>query len=115
MSRFTPSRRNRVLAWTGAALAWGTAVTAARLEPARAQTDAQAPSTPVVAETATQAAMPAQPIGGLVILRYQPHEEAAPPVKTVYIKKQAPAAATKAPAATPAPKPAAPAPKSRGS
>jgi hypothetical protein len=113
MSRFTPSRRNRVIAWTGAALAWGTAVTAARLEPARAQTQSQTPTAPVVAQTSTQAAVPTQPVGGLVILRYTPRPEVDPPTRTVYIKKQAPAVATPAP--KPAPKVVVPAPRSRGS
>jgi hypothetical protein len=115
MSRFTPSRRNRVLAWTGAALAWGTAVTAARLEPARAQTQAPTPTTPVVNQATTQAAMPTEPVGGLVILRYQPHEEPTPAVRTVYVKKTTPAKTTAPAKAAPAPKKTAPAPKSRGS
>lgn len=110
MSRFTPTRRNRILAWTGAALAWSTAVTAARLEPARAQSEPPAP-TAQVNETTTQAAVPAQPVGGLVILRYKPQPEVAPSVRTVYVKKQAPSP-TVAPKPTPKP---APAPRSRGS
>lgn len=112
MSRFSPTRRNRILAWTGAALAWSTAVTAARLEPARAQSEPPTP-TAQVNETTTQAAVPAQPVGGLVILRYKPQPEVTPSVRTVYVKKPAPPAAA-APAPKPTPKPA-PAPRSRGS
>ncbi len=68
MSRFGEARWQRLAAWSGAALAWGSTITAVVLEPARI-----APSTPDgQVETATlQAPLPAQPGSGLLVIRYQ--------------------------------------------
>jgi hypothetical protein len=120
VSRFDGARRGRIAAWTGAALAWGTAVTLASNQPAQAES----PSTPsttttmVEAETNSLEAMPAMPSKGLVIIRYQPAPEETPEVRTVYVQQKAPARsapASASPAPAPAPKAAAPAPKSGGS
>lgn len=108
MSRFDRARRGRILAWTGAALAWGTALTISVLEPESAGANAQAatsqPSTSVVAPTSHLAAMPNPPARGLVILRFQPSTEQAPEVRTVYVQQKAPPAPSGA-LAQPAPAP----------
>ena len=81
MSRFDTARRGRILAWTGAALALGTAVTIAWLEPANAEATSPTvttPSTSAVATASQIAAMPNLPVQGLVILRYQPSGGAHP-------------------------------------
>lgn len=103
------------MVWTGATLAWGATLTAADLEPSRAQPVEPAPPTPVAVPTTVQAAVPVAPVRGLVILRYTPSETPRAEVQTVYVKR---AAAAPAPAAThtaPPPAPPAPAPKSSGS
>ncbi|MEX0795938.1 MAG: hypothetical protein WD274_04530 [Acidimicrobiia bacterium] len=99
MSRFGDARWQRVAAWSGAALAWGSTVTAVVLEPAR-----DAPSVPAsqVEVSTTQAPLPAQPGSGLLVIRYQP--DAVEVIQTV-ASPPAPAAAA----------PAAPQPKSSGS
>lgn len=115
MSRFDRARRGRILAWTGAALAWGTAVTIAGLEPANA--DATPPTvtaplpTGVVAATSQVAGLPNLPVRGLVILRYRPSVDTTPEVRTVYVQQKAPQGQSGAPA-QPA---SAPAPRSSGS
>jgi hypothetical protein len=113
VTRFDSSRRARILAWTGAALAWGTAVTMAGLEPEKAAASTSvAPAPPAVSGVvpASQvAAMPAPPAQGLVILRYQPSVDTTPEVRTVYVRQKAPQAATAARTT------AAPAPQSSGS
>jgi hypothetical protein len=94
MSRFDKGRWNRVVVWTGAALAWGSALVAARLEPDR---DLPPPA-PVLARSGveTSAAFPVPPESGIVVIRH-----AGSPV-------------TPAQSSAPAPSPA-PAPVSRGS
>jgi hypothetical protein len=113
MSRFDGARRGRILAWTGAALAWGTALTISVLEPQSAGVNAQSatsqPSTSVVAPASQVAAMPTPPDRGLMILRFQPSTEHAPEVRTVYVQQKAPPAPSAA-LAQPAP-----APRSSGS
>jgi hypothetical protein len=68
MSRFDQGRWNRVVVWTGAALAWGSAFVAARLEPSR-----DVPSTPApkVAPAGVEAgaAFPVPPEDGIVVIR----------------------------------------------
>lgn len=98
------------MVWTGATLAWGAALTAADLEPSRAEPVRPEPPAPVEVST-LQAQIPVAPSGGLVILHYTPSETPRSEVQTVYVKR---AAAAPAPAATPPPPPA-PAPKSSGS
>lgn len=113
MSRFDGARWTRIMVWTGATLAWGAALTAADLEPSRAEPVEPDPPTPVAVPTTLQAAVPVAPTRGLVILRYTPSETPRAEVQTVYVKR---AAAAPAPAAAPAsPAPPAPAPKSSGS
>ena len=94
MSRFGDSRWQRVAAWSGAALAWGSTITAVVLEPARVAPEA--PSTLVEVST-TQAPLPAQPESGLLVIRYQPD---APEVIQIVTPPPAQAAA-----APPAPQP----------
>ncbi|MGA7281117.1 MAG: hypothetical protein WBZ40_04970, partial [Acidimicrobiia bacterium] len=67
MKRFSASRWNRILVWTGAALAWGTALVAAKVEPVRAQ-DSGTDST-TTTQAPNQAIMPQPPPSGLTILR----------------------------------------------
>jgi len=100
MSRFGDARWQRVAAWSGAALAWGSTITAVVLEPVRV-----APTTPPpqVEEATTQAPLPAQPESGLLVLRYR--SEAPEGIQTV----------APSPAAPAAPAPAAPQPISSGS
>lgn len=112
MSRFDGARRGRIALWTGAALAWGTAMTLAGQEPATAEADATATPTSVTTETTVLSSVPALPDKGLVIIKYQPSDTPAPEVQTVYVQKPAPAAARPS---APAPAPAAPAPRSSGS
>lgn len=119
MSRFTPARRRSILAWTGAALAWGTAVTTGRLEPIRASVEPSTPPSPVVEESApvVATAVPKPPQRGLVILRYTPSESEAPEVQTVYVRHTVAGSSgptASAPSAAPT-KQAPPAPKSSGS
>lgn len=113
MSRFDRARRGRILAWTGAALAWGTALTISVLEPesagATAQPTTSQPSTSAVAPASQVAAMPTPPARGLVILRFQPSTDLTPEVRTVYVQQKAPPAPSAAPAQS------APAPRSSGS
>lgn len=94
MSRFGDARWQRLAAWSGAALAWGSTITAVILEPARV-----APSgAPLQVEVSTtRAPLPAQPGSGLLVIRYQPDAAEA-------IQPTAPAPAP-ASAAPPAPQP----------
>lgn len=119
MSRFTPSRRNQILAWTGASLAWGTVFVAAKAEPQRAQ-EAKADSAAAEA-TVTTAAIPQLPPSGLTIIRYTPTLAPEPEILTVYVQAATPGlssqrATSAAPAASAAaPAAPAPAPASSGS
>jgi hypothetical protein len=111
--RFDKARRGRILAWTGAALAWGTAVTMAGLKPATAEATAPALATPAstasVVSASAVVAVPTSPARGLVILRYQPSVVSTPEVRTFYVHQKAP------PANAAAAQSAAPAPQSSGS
>lgn len=100
------------MVWTGATLAWGAALTAADLEPSRAEPVEPDPPAPVAVPTTMQAAVPVAPTRGLVILRYTPSEAPRAEVQTVYVRRAAAAPAAASPAAPPPP---APAPKSSGS
>jgi hypothetical protein len=68
MSRFDAGRWDRIVIWSAAALAWGTAVVAVTLQPTG--------PVPAVEESAdlSKAAMPRPPSKGLVIIRYQQDE-----------------------------------------
>jgi hypothetical protein len=68
LSRFAEGRWNRVVVWTGAALAWGSTLVAARLEPTRDLPPAPAPaSAPAGVEAG--AAIPVAPKGGILVIR----------------------------------------------
>lgn len=103
------ARRSRIVAWTGAALAWGTALTISVLEPESAQANVQAPTsqppTTAVVPASQATAMPTPSARGLVILRYQPSTDSSPEVRTVYVQQKAPQASKPAPAPAPAPAP----------
>lgn len=124
MSRFTPTRWNQILVWSGASLVWGTAFVAAKAEPDRAQDEPPAPAEEQLATTG--AALPQAPPSGLTIIRYTPIEVPAAEVQRVYVQAAKPAvsgptssptssvAASAPPAAALAPAPA-PNPPSSGS
>lgn len=114
MSRFDGARRGRIAVWTGAALAWGTAVTLAGQQPVQAGADAGELPPPVTTDSTVSSQIPAMPEDGLVIIRHVPSVAAAPEVRTVYVRQAAPATAS-APAPAPSPVPNAPSPKSGGS
>lgn len=112
MSRFDASRSGRIAVWTGAALAWGTAVTLAGQEAvADANTTPLTPAS-VESESAALGSLPTMPDHGLVIIRYQPSPDDVPDPQTVVIHRAAPAPRAQSPAPAPAP---APAPRSGGS
>ena len=85
LRRLFPSRWARIVAWTGAAVAWGTSVVtvqAAMDEPA-AESDAARDAQPEVQEIpAPVAAVPAPPEDGLVVIRYSPVPPPPPEVIT---------------------------------
>lgn len=88
MRRIDTSRWVRILAWTGASLAWGATITAIGLEPLR--TESRAPTVPVVEELERPAVMPRPTWTGLVILRHgrdrsfraERADTASPPMST---------------------------------
>jgi hypothetical protein len=106
MSRFDQGRWNRILVWTGATLAWGTALVAARAEPAQVASSVP-PAEGQVATDSRQAAMPTPPAQGLVILRFAPVAAPEPEVVTVSVRRAAasPPPAQPAAAARPGPEP----------
>ena len=68
MSRFDQGRCNRILLWTGAALAWGSALIAVWIQPASG--DEAAIRVPgQVQRVGVQQAMPEPSAGGLVVIR----------------------------------------------
>jgi hypothetical protein len=73
MSRFDAERWDRIVIWSAAALAWGTAVIATTLQP-------EEPA-PAVGEAAdhSRAAMPRPTSEGLVIIRYTQDESSGFP------------------------------------
>ena len=112
MSRFDTARRGRILAWAGAALAWGTAIaiSVSETESAGAMSPtAPTPVTPAMAAMPVVAAMPTPPARGLVILRFQPSPDETPEVRTVYVQQKSP------PTPSGAAVQSAPAPQSSGS
>jgi hypothetical protein len=105
MSRFDEGRLGRIVVWTGAALAWAAAITAAALEPLRSQGDQPGePSPAEVVSTTVHPVLPNAPARGLVILRYTPAESPEPEVRTVYVR-QAGTGGSSASVASPAPTP----------
>lgn len=79
MSRFDGGRWNRVVVWTGAALAWGSVFVATRLEPDGAVPPTVSP-VPAQAGVEVSAALPVPPEGGIVVIRQSGSSTApAPP------------------------------------
>lgn len=68
MSRFDQGRWNRVVVWTGAALAWGSAFVATRLEPERDAPQEPAPAAAQV-DDEMRAPFPVLPAQGIVVIR----------------------------------------------
>jgi hypothetical protein len=112
VSRFDGARRGQIAVWTGAALAWGTAVTMAGQEPVQAGAETTEAPPSMTTETTVLIPLPALPDDGLVIIRYEPSVTVAPEVRTVYVQQSAPAVPR---SSSPSPAPAAPAPRSGGS
>ena len=85
LKRLFPSRWARIVAWTAAAVAWGTSiltVQAAR-QPAAAEPDPVSQPEPEVQEVPEQvAAVPEVPAEGLVVIRYTPVPPPPPEVIT---------------------------------
>lgn len=106
MSRFDSTRRARIAAWTGAALAWGTVVAVIGQRQTTTETMAAEPDPTVEAVTQAVAPIPSMPEKGLVIIRYEPSAESAAEVRTVFIPQTAPAPAAQPAAPAPAPAPA---------
>lgn len=91
MSRFGDARWQRLAAWSGAALAWGSTITAVVLEPARVSP----PGAPSQAEVlTTETPLPVQPASGLLVIRYRPDD-----VATTQPAPLSPAPAAAAPSA----------------
>lgn len=105
MSRFDATRRARIAAWTGAALAWGTVVAVVGQRQATTESVLAEPDPATVTSAQDVAAIPTMPEKGLVIIRYEPSAESAAEVRTVFTPQAAPAPAAQ-PAAAPAPAPA---------
>ncbi len=86
LKRLFPSRLARIVAWTGAAVAWGTSVIA--VQAAAEQQTVTEPEPVAVPEPAVQeiaepvAAVPAPTEDGLVIIRYTPVPPPPPEVIT---------------------------------
>jgi len=93
MSRFAQGRWKRIMVWTGAALAWGSALVATLLEPPRGQEPPL--NTPGQMHTVDAIpGMPNQPDHGLVVIRSgraQTVESSALPAQTVPAPAPAPA------------------------
>lgn len=118
MSRFSSARRRSILAWTGAALAWGTAVTTGKLEPIRATSEPSTSPPSTVAERVPveTTPVPNPPEKGLVILRYSPSVSQEPEVQTVYVRRTVTVSSGPvASSSSAAPAKSTPAPKSSGS
>lgn len=87
LKRLFPSRWARIIAWTGAAVAWGTSIVAVQ---AQTQQSTTTTATEVMPERDPQvqeipqplAAVPAPPEAGLVVIRYTPVPPPAPEVIT---------------------------------
>ncbi len=104
MNRFPTTRRNQILAWTGAALAWGTTFLASKVEPERVEPDETSASESTAQITE---AMPQIPESGLTVIRYRPERQAEQAFVPAGAANPAPPAST--------PPPPAPAPASSGS
>ncbi|MEA3502952.1 MAG: hypothetical protein U9R47_09285 [Actinomycetota bacterium] len=89
LKRLFPARWAKILAWTGASLAWGTTLIAVAAN-ATATDVAEQPDSPVAIDpptttsvsTTTTAPMPDMPERGLVVVRYTPVPPPPPQVVT---------------------------------
>lgn len=123
LKRLFPTRWAKILAWTGASLAWGTTLIAVAAN-AAATDGAETPEVPVaiepptttVATTTTTAPMPDMPERGLVVVRYTPVPPPPPQVvtRTVVVAGSSGGGGGSTSAAAPAPAVTAPV-KSSGS
>lgn len=113
MSRFNASRWGRIVAWTGAALTWGTALTATDFGPLG--TRGEVPASPSTIEEGFQQSppLPAAPRGGLVILRFTPTQDLDAETGTVYLPQGTTVPGPSSETATPSTQ--TPAPTSSGS
>ena len=85
MRRLFPSRWARIVAWTGAAVAWGTSIVtvqAAIEEQSAAPDPGEAPEPEVLEVPAPPATVPAPLEDGLVVIRYSPVPPPPPEVIT---------------------------------
>lgn len=87
LRRLFPGRWARIVAWTGAAVAWGTSIVAVQAAAEQTATDEPVPPTPseepeVQEISAPLAAIPDAPEQGLVIIRYTPVPPPPPEVIT---------------------------------
>ena len=86
LKRLFPSRWARIVAWTGAAVAWATSIVAVQAAAEQGASDqsepAPAPEPEVQEVPAPVAAVPAAPEQGLVIIRYTPVPPPPPEVIT---------------------------------
>ena len=119
MSRLPLSRLAKIGAWTGAAVAWGSAMVMAKeVAPTAESTTTTAPMTQTAdASYGSASTVPAIPNDGLVILRYKPIPEPEPEVVTRVVTVPVarspsstsggtpPVATTAPPAASPSPSP----------
>ena len=125
LKRLFPTRWAKILAWTGASLAWGTTLIAVAANAAATDVAEQAeapvaidPPTTTVAVTTTTAPMPDMPERGLVVVRYTPVPPPPPQVvtRTVVVAGPSGGGGSTATATAAAPAPAVSAPvKSSGS
>ena len=90
MSRFEQGRWNRILVWTGAALAWGSALIAGNLTPASGANEEVA-EPGQLESIETRQAMP-DPGQGLIVIRVG-REQAAQPADQLSPTPPAPASA----------------------
>lgn len=85
LKRLFPSRWARIIAWTGAAVAWGTSVVTVQAAMEDAAVESQPASEPepeVIEVPAPVAVIPAPPEEGLVVIRYSPVPPPPPEVIT---------------------------------
>ena len=84
IKRFFPNRWARILAWTGAAIAWTTSLLVVQASHAETAEPAPAPEEPVAIPfvTTTLAPLPEATDEGLVVLRFTPTPVPPPQVIT---------------------------------
>ena len=94
VKRLFPRRWAAILAWTGAALAWGSvAVASGRAQPGPEENpeDVILPVEPIAVTVTTVSPIPEQPSRGLVVIRYKPVEPPAPQVIVNTVTRTKPA------------------------